>query len=242
MKKSLSVLLIGHGKMGKAIEQLLIDRGHKVAAIIELGGLNKLSDSILAKVDVAIEFTEPSQAFDNIYFCVQKGIPVITGTTGWLSRKHELEPIVAEYKGAVLQSTNFSVGVNLFFAVNAALAEMMNRNANYEVEVFEEHHTEKKDAPSGTALTLGQIIIDQLDRLDSWQIDRKDIESQLPIKVSRVAGVPGTHVVTYTSTDDTIELKHTAHSRFGFANGAIDAAEWIIGKQGIFGLKDMLGF
>lgn len=239
----MKVLLIGYGKMGKTIEQILLQRGHEVAHIVDRDTELQVADIPAGSVDLAIEFTEPSAAFNNITSCFRKGIPVVSGTTGWQSRKEELEQICKEYKGTFFYASNFSLGVNIFFALNKYLAHLMNRYPDYGVSMSEIHHTEKKDAPSGTAITLAEGILQEVQRLQHWQLKgEQSAEGALEIEALREPHVPGTHTVVYTSEMDTIEIKHTAHTRTSFAQGAVLAAEWVLGKKGIFGMGDLLKF
>ncbi|MEH0154863.1 4-hydroxy-tetrahydrodipicolinate reductase [Limibacter armeniacum] len=238
------VLLIGYGKMGKTIEEILTERGHKVVGIVDRSTEAKIKDFSKSEVDVAIEFTEPSAAYDNITACLEEGIPLVSGTTGWLDRRENVEKLCAEKDGAFFWASNFSLGVNIFFALNNRLAELMNPHADYKVSMEEIHHTEKKDAPSGTAITLAEGVIDNLDRIENWSLkgEGSQVENILEIAAVREPDVPGTHEVVYESEMDKIEIKHTAHTRKSFALGAVVAAEWLPGKKGILSMQDMLGF
>ncbi|MCZ8198646.1 MAG: 4-hydroxy-tetrahydrodipicolinate reductase [Flavobacterium sp.] len=231
----MKVALLGYGKMGKIIERILLERGHKVV-------LKKTSTTTfdgLKSADVAIDFSLPSVAVDNISECLTSGIPVISGTTGWLEEYPKIVSLCQEKNGAFLYGSNFSLGVNLFFQLNENLAKMMSKFNQYKVELEEIHHTQKLDAPSGTAISLAKGIIENSD-YTSWTLDKNREENQLYIDAKRIENVPGTHSVFYNSDVDTIEIKHTAHNREGFAFGAIIAAEWIVNKQGIFTMKDVL--
>lgn len=229
------VALIGYGKMGQAIEAILVERGHEIVARIGSEG-NSLEQ--LQQADVAIEFTRPESAFDNLKTCFELSIPVVTGTTGWLDRYDEAVTLCNHSKGALLYASNFSLGVNLFFEVNAKLAQMMKGHASYEVSMEEIHHTQKKDAPSGTAITLAEQIIDELPSVNGWSLTGED--SKINISAKRIDNIPGTHIVTYASAIDDIEIKHTAHNRKGFALGAVMAAEFLKDKTGIYKMKDVL--
>lgn len=235
----MDILLIGYGKMGKTIERIALDRRHNIAARIDIGNLHELDH---ARGDVAIEFSHPDAAFDNIKKCLELGIPVVCGTTGWLSRKKEIEDICNYYEGSFFYSSNYSLGVNIFFKVNQYLARIMNSFEEYDVSLDEIHHTEKKDAPSGTAITLAEGIMDNLKRKKYWTGEDNEKPEELVIKSFRIAQVPGTHVVKYASPIDDIEIKHTAHSREGFAKGAVMVAEWLPGKKGLLTMDDYLKF
>ena len=231
----MKVALLGYGKMGKIIERILLERGHEVV-------LKKTSTTTfdgLKNADVAIDFSLPSVAVANISECLTNGIPVISGTTGWLEEYPKMVSLCQEKNGAFLYGSNFSLGVNLFFQLNENLAKMMSKFNQYKVELEEIHHTQKLDAPSGTAISLAKGIIEN-SGYTSWTLDKNRDENQLYIDAKRIENVPGTHSVFYNSDVDTIEIKHTAHNREGFAFGAVIAAEWIIDKKGIFTMKDVL--
>lgn len=239
---AMKIALIGYGKMGKTIEQLAQAKGHKVVLKIDVDNRDQLTAGRLAGADVAIEFTRPESAFGNIVAALEAGIPVVSGTTGWLDRLEEIKTICAREKGAFFYASNFSIGVNIFFAVNRYLARMMEQQPQYEIEVEEIHHTQKLDAPSGTAITLAQGILDEISRKKFWVNDKDDNPEALPIISKRIDPAPGTHEIHYHSEIDSITIRHTAHSREGFAAGALMAAEWIVGKQGVFGMGDLLPF
>jgi 4-hydroxy-tetrahydrodipicolinate reductase len=237
----MNIALIGYGKMGKTIEQIAIRKGHTIIAIVDKEGPETISDEIWQQCHAVIEFTEPSAAYHNISFCLTKGVPVVSGTTGWLERKPEIEALCKQLNGAFFHATNYSIGVNLFFYINAYAAKLMNNYPEFEVEISEIHHTEKKDSPSGTAITIAQHILKELERKKQWvQVDRPELED-LNIISHREPGVPGTHAINWYNTNERIELKHIAHNRDGFAMGAVFAAEWIVGKKGNFGMADLLG-
>lgn len=238
----MNVLLLGYGKMGKVIEQVALSRGHTIAHRIDLNNLHELSQLNPSSVDVAIEFSSPESAVANLIYCFEHQIPVVCGTTGWLHRKQEVEMLCMQKAGAFFYASNYSLGVNIFFHLNRVLASLMNRYKDYNVSVEEIHHTEKKDAPSGTALTLAKDIMDVIEGKESWVNAPATDPSQLAVISLREAQVPGTHTVRYDSREDSIQIKHTAHNREGFALGAVVAAEWIIGKQGVFGMHDMMKF
>lgn len=228
--------------MGKTIEQLAKERGHSIAGIIDKNNQSDLQHYDATRVDVAIEFTEPTSAVSNITHCLYRGIPIVSGTTGWLEYRAEIENICDIQKGSFFYASNYSVGVNLFFALNQQLAKLMNQWSEYGVSMEEIHHTEKKDAPSGTAITLAEGIFDNLKRKESWKLeeDAGITDSDIAIKAVREPDVPGTHSVHYTSDIDSITITHQANSRKGFALGALMAAEWLPGKIGIHNMNDML--
>jgi 4-hydroxy-tetrahydrodipicolinate reductase len=238
----MKIILLGYGKMGKEIEKIALSRNHEIVHRIDMDNKYLLNELIQGYADVAIEFTQPDAAFENIKACLDKRIPVVSGTTGWLGRKAELEAIVKKNDGAFFYASNFSVGVNLFFHFNKMMAKMMNGFAEYDVELEEVHHIYKKDAPSGTAITAAEGILTNLERKNTWSLNQVTSKEELRIVDKRIAAVPGTHTVLYHSPIDSIELRHTAYSREGFATGAVLAAEYVQGKKGIFGMSDMLGF
>ncbi|MEM7108120.1 MAG: 4-hydroxy-tetrahydrodipicolinate reductase [Bacteroidota bacterium] len=233
------ILLLGYGKMGKTIESLALKAGHTIVGKIDEANKTHLSNYTKAEVDVAIEFSQPNAAFENIYYCLHSGIPVVSGTTGWLKKKEKLDKICLEKGGAFFYASNFSIGVNLFFELNRKLAHLMNNHRQYEVNMEEIHHTEKKDEPSGTAITLAEGIIEENQAVKSWTLGEGKAD-QLPILSKREGKVPGTHIVNYQSAVDSIEIKHTAHSREGFGSGALKVAEWIVDKKGVHGMEDFL--
>lgn len=231
--------LIGHGKMGHSIEGILKERGHEVVATFGREGIDK---SLLATAEVAIEFSRPEAAVGNLAACFEAGVPVVCGTTGWLAQYDEVVRLCGEKNGAFLYASNFSLGVNIFFALNQHLAEMMNAYPQYQVALEEIHHTQKLDAPSGTAITLAEQVIEKMERKEGWTLNREHAKGQIHIEAKREENVPGTHSLKYQSEVDAIEIKHTAHSRAGFALGAVMAAEFLKGKTGIFEMKDVLKF
>lgn len=233
----MKIALLGYGKMGKAIEEIAKNRGHEIVLKLE----EDISNYQLEKmdIDVAIDFSVPEAAFKNITTCFKQNIPVVCGTTGWLDDYEKATKICKEEQSAFIYASNFSVGVNLFFELNKKLAQMMNGMDDYEVEIEEIHHTEKQDAPSGTAISLAQEIITENDRKERWQLDHAT-ENEIPIMAKRIDDVNGTHTVSYKSNIDSIEIMHTAHSRQGFALGAMLAAEWLKDKEGVFTMKDVL--
>lgn len=230
------IALVGYGKMGQIIDRIATERGHDVVARLD----ESPTAETLNQPDVVIEFSQPEVAFNNIKTCLELGIPVVCGTTGWLEKKPEIEKIAVEHNTAFLYGSNFSLGVNLFFAINEKMAQLMKSFNEYQVQLEEIHHVHKKDAPSGTAITTAEGIIKNNDRFSAWKLDETEGD-QLGIFAIREDEVPGTHSVFYKSEVDEIELKHTAFSRNGFALGAVVAAEWLPGKKGNFGMKDVLG-
>ena len=231
----MKIALVGYGKMGKIIGEIAESRGHEVVAKLnESPTLENLNNP-----DVVIEFSNPEVAFNNIKICLENKIPVVCGTTGWLDQKPEIEKIATENETAFLYGSNFSLGVNLFFALNEKLAELMKNFSEYKVQLEEIHHTHKKDAPSGTAISLAEGIIKNDNRFDAWKLDETK-GNELGIFAIREDEVPGTHSIFYRSEVDEIEIKHTAFNRNGFALGAVIAAEWIQGKKGNFSMKDVL--
>jgi 4-hydroxy-tetrahydrodipicolinate reductase len=237
----MNIALIGYGKMGHAIEEAAIKRGHSVVLRITSANKHEMDAAHLQQADVAIEFTGPGSARANVLQCLSAGINVVCGTTGWNEHLPEAEAKAREKQAAFLQASNFSVGVNIFFEVNKLLASLMNKCAGYDVVIDETHHTEKKDAPSGTAITLAHQITERLDNKRRWVLNDFNEQDAIPILAHRVDHVPGTHKVTYSSSIDDIEITHTAHNRNGFALGAVLAAEYIDGRQGIYTMKDVLG-
>ncbi|MDP4227135.1 MAG: 4-hydroxy-tetrahydrodipicolinate reductase [Bacteroidota bacterium] len=237
----MEIALIGYGKMGKEIEAVCRERNHHVALIIDVNNPADLNAENLKNVDVAIEFTTPQTAYNNVLKCFSANVPVVCGTTGWLDNFDHIQQICNEQKQGFFYSSNYSLGVNLFFKLNSELARLMNGFDNYEVSMTETHHVTKKDAPSGTAISLANDIIKNLDRKKEWKLDEngKDIIS---IHAFREGTVPGIHTVKYDSPVDYIEIIHSAKSRKGLAFGAVMAAEFLKGKQGIFGMEDLLHF
>jgi len=230
----MKIALLGYGKMGQTIERIALERGHEI--VLKKDEFNTYEG--LSNADVAIDFSIPAVAVDNISNCFYANVPVISGTTGWLDRYDEMAALCKEKNGAFISSSNFSLGVNLFFGLNEYLAKMMSKFGSYSVEMEEIHHTQKLDAPSGTAISLAKGVIENSD-YTNWTLEKAK-ENQIHIEAVRTENVPGTHTVTYSSEVDTIEIKHTAHNRDGFALGAVIAAEWIVGKHGIFTMKDVL--
>jgi 4-hydroxy-tetrahydrodipicolinate reductase len=235
----MKILLVGYGKMGKTIERVALEKGHQIAGKIDVDNQHEL-DTVQA--DAAIEFSHPDAAFTNIKRCLERNIPVVCGTTGWLARKPEIEQLTQQVNGTFFYASNYSLGVNIFFKLNEHLARIMRGFNSYNVSMDEIHHTEKKDSPSGTAITLAEGVLKNLDRKRSWVNKESANQQELEIKSFRIDQVPGTHVVKYTSVIDDIEIKHTAHTREGFALGAVMVAEWIQNKKGVLSMDDFLKF
>jgi 4-hydroxy-tetrahydrodipicolinate reductase len=234
------IALIGYGKMGQAIEEIALHREHSIVLKIDLYNREELNASSLQDADVAIEFTGPKSAFSNIMKCMESGIPVVCGSTGWLERLEDAQQYCQSRNGSLIWSSNFSVGVNIFFEINKRLAELMANQEQYEPSITEIHHTGKKDAPSGTAITLAGQIIERLTRKSSWVNQNSLNPEELGISSERKDPAPGIHRVRYSSPIDDIEITHTAHNRMGFATGAVLAAEFIQYRKGIFTMKDVL--
>ncbi|WP_339884509.1 4-hydroxy-tetrahydrodipicolinate reductase [Polaribacter vadi] len=230
----MKIALLGYGRMGKEIEKIAISRGHEIVI------RKDVDDTIdISVADVAIDFSIPDAAFKNISNCINNNVPVISGTTGWLDNYKDAVALCEEKKGAFIYASNYSVGVNIFFELNKQLAKMMATLEDYNISMEEIHHTKKLDAPSGTAITLAEGVIENSSKKD-WELGAISSEENIPIVAKRIPDVPGTHTVWYNSEVDTIEIKHTAHNRKGFALGAVIAAEWILDKTGVFTMKDVL--
>ena len=225
--------------MGHEIEKILVDRGHEVALIIDLNNAADLNAEKLAGVDVAIEFTTPATAYDNIRTCLECGTAVVSGTTGWTSRLEELQTLCKEKGGAMFYASNYSLGVNLMFRLNRELARLMNRFSGYKLTMSETHHTEKKDSPSGTAVTLAEDAISRLDAKQGWVNEPTDDDSLIGIESFRIGMNPGEHSVVYTSEDDVLEIRHAIKNRRTLALGAVIAAEFLCGKKGVYTMDDM---
>ena len=238
----MNIALLGYGKMGKAIEEIAEKKGHKIILRIDDQNLEELTKENIQKADVAIEFTSPLSAVTNILFCFDAGVPVVCGTTGWLGKMEMVQQKCKENNGTFLYASNFSIGVNIFFELNKKLALLMKGQGNYDVSIEEIHHTDKKDAPSGTAITLAEEIISISGNKNKWVNHSSTNREELAIISKRIDPAAGTHLVKYTSSVDDIAIIHTAHNRKGFASGALLAAEFIKGKEGIFGMKDVLNF
>lgn len=237
----MNIALIGYGKMGHAIERIAKERGHEIVLRISSSNKGDMTEANLQQANVAIEFTRPDAAKENVLSCLEAGVPVVCGTTGWNDEIAKAELKAAEKNTAFLQASNFSIGVNIFFEVNKLLASLMEEHTEYSVSIEETHHTQKKDAPSGTAITLAEQVLENIKRLKHWTKGTSNDTDTLPVISHRIEHVPGTHSIKYSSAIDDIEIIHTAHNRDGFALGAVLAAEFIAGKQGTFNMKDVLG-
>ena len=236
------IALLGYGRMGKMIERIAVEHGHEIVLVVDENNRATCTPEQLKKADVAIEFTTPAVSVDNYKWCFENGVPVVSGTTGWLEHWNEVLACCQENKGGFFYASNFSIGVNLFFQLNKYLARMMDKFKGYKVFIEETHHIHKLDAPSGTAITLAEGILENHSGYHSWRLDEgKEVaEDVLPVAAKRVGEVPGIHAVTYKSDVDEIEIRHSAHSREGFAQGAVLAAEFMKGKTGVFGMEDLL--
>jgi len=236
----MKIALIGYGKMGKEIEKIALDRGHKIVLKIDITNSEDLNLENLKKADVAIEFTTPATATANYKLCFDAGIPVVSGTTGWMEKQAEVHQWCKDLNGTFFHTTNFSLGVNIFFALNKRLAELMASHSEYTVEMKEIHHTQKLDAPSGTAITLAEGIIENIPEKKSWVNHPTGLADEIGIISEREGQVPGTHIINYDSEVDYIEITHCAKSRKGLAFGAVLAAEYSFGKKGILSMNDLL--
>lgn len=240
----MKIALLGYGKMGRFIERLANKQGHEIVLRIDRKNAAQLTPSQLQLADVAIEFSRPDTAFKNIMYCLEAGVPVVSGTTAWLADYPKVVAWCQANKGAFFYASNFSIGVNIFFELNQHLARLMDAQPAYQVALEEIHHTQKLDAPSGTAVTLAEGILEKVERLERYSLQQEAKmaapDGCIPITAHRIGETPGTHVVTYDSVVDTLEIKHTAKGREGFAAGALMAAKWLIGKEGVFGMSDLL--
>ena len=237
----MNIALLGYGKMGKEIETSAIGRGHSIVLKVDIENATSYTVDELKKADVAIEFSTPDTALNNIYKCFEAGVPVVVGTTGWLDSLAEVEAKCKETNQTLFYASNYSIGVNLFFKLNEYLAKMMNSFPDYKVTMKEIHHIHKLDSPSGTAISLADQVIKQMEDKTKWVNAPADNPGELYIESERIDEVPGTHTVSYSSFVDNISMTHKAHSREGFATGAVIAAEWSIGKKGVFGMNDLMG-
>ncbi|MGR3809775.1 4-hydroxy-tetrahydrodipicolinate reductase [Jiulongibacter sp. NS-SX5] len=238
----MKIALLGYGKMGKVIEQIALDRGHEISFKIDVANKEDREKISTENTDVVIEFSAPSSAYDNLKYCMSKGLKTVSGTTGWLDKRAEIEELCKANDAAFFYASNYSIGVNLFFQLNKQLAKLMNGQNQYEVSTNEIHHTEKLDSPSGTAITLAEGIMEGIEGKDTWVNQAIAKENEVPIWSSREGTVPGTHSIKYISGVDEIEIRHEAKSRQGFALGAVIAAEWAADKKGILSMDQMLGF
>ena len=238
----MKIALIGYGKMGKTIEQIALQRGHQIVSIIDINNTADFDSEAFRSADVAIEFTTPATALGNYMRCFEANVPVVSGTTGWLSHLDEVKVKCEQEGKTFFYASNFSVGVNIFFALNRYLAKIMNGFPAYDVRMTEVHHIHKLDAPSGTAITLAEGILDNVERKERWTLETAEQPTDLPIHAIREGEVPGIHEIIYESEADTISIKHDAKSRAGFALGAVIAAEFTAGKKGFLGMSDLFHF
>ena len=238
----MKIALIGYGKMGKTIEQIARQRGHQIVSIIDINNTADFDSEAFRSADVAIEFTTPATALGNYMRCFEANVPVVSGTTGWLSHLDEVKAKCEQEGKTFFYASNFSVGVNIFFALNRYLAKIMNGFPTYDVRMTEVHHIHKLDAPSGTAITLAEGILDNVERKERWTLETAEQPTDLPIHAIREGEVPGIHEIIYESEADTISIKHDAKSRAGFALGAVIAAEFTAGKKGFLGMHDLFHF
>ncbi|MDD3160548.1 MAG: 4-hydroxy-tetrahydrodipicolinate reductase [Bacteroidales bacterium] len=236
------IALIGYGKMGKEIEQIALSRGHQIVSIIDINNIDDIDSDEFKSADVAIEFTSPAVAVDNYKRCFKSGVALVSGTTGWTCQWDEIKTIVEKEGKTFFWASNFSLGVNIFFTLNKYLAKIMDRFPEYNISMTEVHHTQKLDAPSGTAITLAEGILENVNRKDKWVEEVEEAANELAIHSIREGAVPGIHVINYESDADTITIKHDAKNRKGLAMGAVLAAEFTCGKKGLLGMKDMLTF
>jgi 4-hydroxy-tetrahydrodipicolinate reductase len=237
----MKIAILGYGKMGKTIERIALERGHTVVLKINIDNTQDLTEDNLRQADVAIEFSGPEAAFDNILFCLRLGVPVVSGSTGWLQKLPEVHLQLDQHPCGFLYASNFSLGVNLFFVLNETLARLMAPYPAYTASLTEVHHTAKQDAPSGTAITLANQILAHLPRLTQWTNTPPTQPDQLYIESKRIDPAPGTHIIRYQSAIDTITIEHEAHTRDGFALGAVVAAEFLQGKVGVYSMREVLG-
>ncbi|MDH6343087.1 4-hydroxy-tetrahydrodipicolinate reductase [Parabacteroides sp. PFB2-12] len=238
----MKIALIGYGKMGKTIERIAQERGHEIVSIIDINNQEDFASEAFKSADAAIEFTIPATAYDNYMKCFAAGVPVVSGTTGWLDRLDEVKATCANEGKTLFYASNFSIGVNIFFALNRHLAKIMNNFPTYDVRMTETHHIHKLDAPSGTAITLAEEMMQVLERKTAWSLDKADSPADLMIQAFREGEVPGRHEIIYESGVDTIRIEHDAKSREGFALGAVIAAEFAAGKKGFLTMQDLLTF
>jgi len=236
----MNIALIGYGKMGKEIEQIALSRGHKIALIVDAHNASTFTIDELKKADVAIEFSTPDSALGNIYKCFEAGVPIVVGTTGWLDKLQEVKKTCQDKKQTLFYTSNYSIGVNLFFNLNKQLAKLMNAHKEYNVSMEEIHHVHKLDSPSGTAISLANQVLEHVEGKNKWVNTTTQEENELAIISKRLDEVPGTHTVKYASDIDEISITHIAYNRKGFALGAVVAAEWVKDKKGVFGMEDLM--
>jgi 4-hydroxy-tetrahydrodipicolinate reductase len=245
----MKIALLGYGKMGQIIERFALERGHEIVLKINIDNVEDFTVANLEKADIAIDFSAPDAAVANIYKCFEANLPVVVGTTGWYGELQKIKNDCLSSNNTLIYGSNFSIGVNLFFQLNKVLAKLMNNYPAYEVQVEEIHHTQKLDSPSGTAMTVAEDIIEQIERKNEWvnelignEMPKAIQSNHLLIESHRIENVPGTHTVVYSSEVDEIEIKHTAHNRAGFALGALVAAEWLQNKKGFYNIADIFNF
>ncbi|MGI8637596.1 MAG: 4-hydroxy-tetrahydrodipicolinate reductase [Segetibacter sp.] len=237
----MKIALIGYGKMGHAIEEIAVKKGHEIVLKINIDNVEDMTPESLRQADVAIEFTGPESAVENLQKCFEAGTPVVCGSTGWLKKWEDIKNACQEKEGALVYASNYSIGVNLFFELNTYLSKLMKDYDEYDVKMVEIHHTQKRDAPSGTAITLAEQILQNNSSKKNWINRPSNKKEDLEIVSERIDPAPGIHKIKYTSAIDDIEIIHTAHNRIGFAGGAVKAAEFLIGKKGTYNMKDVLG-
>ncbi|MCL4126270.1 UNVERIFIED_CONTAM: hypothetical protein GTU68_061625 [Idotea baltica] len=237
----MKIVIIGYGKMGKTIERIALSKGHDVVGYVDIDTTLSERQALYLNADVGIEFSHPDAAYDNITEAITSGLPVVSGTTGWLDKYDKIKALVNETEGAFFYASNYSIGVNIFWTINEQLANIMNDYPSYDVKMEEVHHIHKKDEPSGTAITTSEGVTAHLNRKNNWTLDENPKNDEIKIEARREGEVFGIHAVNYVSPMDTIRIYHEAHTRDGFAQGAVTAAQWLHGKRGIFGMKDMLG-
>ena len=236
----MDIVIIGHGRMGKEIESLALDKGHRIILTIDKDETHKFNTDSFRNADVAIEFSLPESAVENFKQCFKAGLPVVSGTTGWLNNMDEVVDLCNSTKGSFFYASNFSLGVNIFFEINRKLANLMDNYPNYKISLEEIHHTKKLDSPSGTAITLANDIVHEVKRKDSWVSEKTPSENEILISAKRIGKVNGEHTIIYDSSVDSIEIRHSAKNRKGFALGALLAAEFLVGKTGMYNMKDLL--
>ena len=238
----MNIALLGYGKMGHAIEEIAIQKGHNIVCKVGIENLEDRTRENIVEADVVIEFSSPDSAYENVMLCLENGVPVVCGSTGWLDKYEQVKKYCEEHNGGLIYASNFSVGVNIFFALNKKLAQLMAPHKEYKVDLKEIHHTQKLDAPSGTAITLAEQIMEKLEYKKKWVNNPSGIENELAIISERTDPAPGTHIINYHSDIDDICITHTAHSRKGFASGSVLAAEFLAKKKtGVYSMKDVLG-
>lgn len=238
----MNIALIGYGKMGKEIEKIALKRKHSIQVIIDQDNIDEFNTEKFRTCDVAIEFTNPESAISNFHKCFDAKVPVVSGTTGWLKKWDDIINYCNTKESGFFYASNFSIGVNILFYLNEQLAKIMNQYPDYNIDIEETHHTQKLDAPSGTAISLANDLINNIDRKTEWKLDETNVDNQLKIKANRIENIPGEHTIKYESDVDIIRLNHAAKSRVGFALGAVMAAEFMNGKSGVYSMKDLLKF